>query len=511
METLTAKGALYTEIKSKLSSNIYKRNESTRSYNLRRIHTESERIKKILTEKPDTKQKKAWEKKLENLQTLKKLIEELPKLPKLPKLPEVPEEEENVLRSPKPAKAATPATPKSNPRFLKPTKEAVNPPTVILGHGNDVCYSNGKLEELTVPPNCIYISFTLCGLVNYLAEDIIKKFFEPKYKKYLNDPIKYEKILQRIFKAIHIHKPGSTYVNTRYEVSSYHEKYNQYAMSGVIPLDGNTKFIPRLSKEKFTESSQDDISNLFEHSIFPTKKDIEKTYDDIKKTSSKDEILKKLHLKIPTISQKELFELRPGIYYNPLCRVVHPLCNYDIKRRRESSLANAKRVINEVDIDNYSEYVKKILDKCDRTKNCDEIEELMKEIPQLTPFGLFAVKETFLRYISGYKENKIVDGSIMFKLLEHIKKYETQNIEGITSNIKVINQNIKSMMEHYMSDIFINGIIAIINRVKEEQKDELIRLTNIYIDRNILVLQKLREEINPPDGGMRKTRKVRKH
>ena len=122
METLTAKGALYTEIKSKLSSNVYKRNESTRSYNLRRIHTESERIKKILTEKPDTKQKKAWEKKLENLETLKKLIEELPKLPKLPKLPEVPEEEENVLRSPKPAKAATPATPKSNPRFLKPTK-----------------------------------------------------------------------------------------------------------------------------------------------------------------------------------------------------------------------------------------------------------------------------------------------------------------------------------------------------------------------------------------------------
>jgi hypothetical protein len=500
METLTAKGALYAEIKSKLSSNVYKRNESSRSYNLRRIHTESERIKKILSEKPDTKQKKAWDNKLENLQTLKRLIEELPKLP---------EGEENVLRSPKPA------TPKSSPRFLKPTKEAVNPPTVILGHGNDVCYSNGKLEELTVPPNCIYISFTLCGLVNYLGDDIIKKFFEPKYKKYFNDPIKYEKILQRIFKAIHIHKPGTTYVNTRYEVSSYHRNYNQYAMSGVIPLDGNTKFIPRLSKEKFTESSQDDISNLFEHSIFPRKKDIEKTYDDIKKTSSKDEtkneILKKLHLKIPTISQKELFELRPGIYYNPLCRSVNPLCNYYIKSRRASSLANAKRVINEVDIDNYSDYIKKILEKCDRTKNCDEIEELTKEIPQLTPFGLSAVKDTILAYIRGYKENKIVDGSIMFKLLEHIKKYETQNIEGITSNIKVINQNIKSMMEHYSSDIYINGIIGIINRVKEEQKDELIRLTNIYIDRNILVLQKLREEVNPPDGGMRKTRKVRKH
>ena len=317
--------------------------------------------------------------------------------------------------------------------LAKPSKQEVNPPTVILGHAGDVCLDNGKLEELVVPPNCVYVTFTACGLIAMQYRDIYMKFFHPENKVYLDDPIKYENELEKIFgQSIHIHKPGTTYINSTYYPTGYHTQYDKkadlYLMSGVIPIDGKSQFIEGFSIPHYDPSGLAyTIHKLFKYSIFPTQADVIVQYNQIRRFVRANEsksMLTELHRGM-IITQKELFELRPGVYYNPLCRVVEKACiNEPVLRRAKSvaSMESMNRVVS------YGTYAKNGIGTCLYNNDCDAIDRLIEMLPQLTPSQIseidsVAMQGYYLKYRDSFHPSLNAKTNIHInKLLDGIKR-----------------------------------------------------------------------------------------
>jgi len=324
-------------------------------------------------------------------------------------------------------------TPPTSVTLAKPSKQEVNPPTVILGHAGDVCLDNGKLEELIVPPNCVYVTFTVCGLVSMQYADIFMKFFHPENKVYLDDPIKYENELEKIFgQSIHVHKPGSTYINSTYYPTGYHTEHREtedlYQMSGVIPIDGKSQFIEAFSiPHSDTKARAQTIHKLFKYSIFPTEEYVKNKYRDATRKvnySDSKKVLTEVH-KDMIITQKELFELRPGVYYNPLCRVVKKACiNEPVLRRAKSvaSMENMNRVVS------YGTYAKNAIGTCLYVNDCDAIDRLIEMLPQLTPSQIseidsVAIQGYYLKYRDSFHSSLNAKTNIhVNKLLDGIKR-----------------------------------------------------------------------------------------
>ena len=356
-----------------------------------------------------------------------------------------------------------------------------NPPKVVLGHSYDVCIGD-KLQELIVPPNCFYITFTQCGLVGYVQDSQTKKFFDPANKEFLEHPDIYEDELKKIFgKHIHIHKPGDTYVNTKYYPLSFFPSVKRFSLSGVVPIDGTSKFIESVNYNSTTPN--EDIENLFKYSIFPLKKDIAVEMDkQEKKGLPKEYIYDSLNDSVPKISQKKLFDDSPGVYYNPLCRVSNNRCSKNITRRRRNSLAHAKRIISEVDMESYIEYyddyIKKIVYNCKTKNECSALEELDLQLSNTTPIGLHLIND--LLSISKYDDIPLIS-----KMKIHIEEIMTSYLFSLTFNIYKLISQFKPA-----------EILKIMKENPEEEKN-LRHFTNIQIDRHIFNLKKLLNGVNP--------------
>jgi hypothetical protein len=249
------------------------------------------------------------------------------------------------------------------------------------------------------------------------------KFFDPENKVYLDDPIKYENELEKIFgQSIHVHKPGSTYINSTYYPTGYHTQYHEtedlYLMSGVIPIDGKSQFIKGFTiPHSDTKAIAQTIHKLFKYSIFPTEEYVKNKYIGITRNVNYYDskwVLTEVH-KDMIITQKELFELRPGVYYNPLCRVVKKACiNESVLRRAKSvaSMENMNRVVS------YGTYAKNAIGTCLYANDCDAIDRLIEMLPQLTPSQISEIDSVA---IQGYLKQNF-HSSLNAKTNIHVNK-----------------------------------------------------------------------------------------
>ena len=420
--------------------------------------------------------------------------------------------------------------------YLKPSKQELNHPTVILGHGADKCNADGKLEELIVPPNCVYVTFGLCGLTTFYDKKKYMKFFDPNNKKYLDDPITYEKELKQIFNddGIHVHKPGTTYINAKYTPSSFLHGTGQQNMSGVVPIDGisvhvtletgtlppgwtakmGTNGIPFYVHTDGRPSQWDmplpdhltrnDAVKLFKYSIYPTEDDVKEEYDAHAQNKLKQPFFKFLDSRIPPITQQELFELRPGVYYNSLCRVVDKQCKYHQKLRRAQSLADMKTdmktMLNENDIKTFDDRISLLLNACTEV-DCDEIDDITKELPLLSPMGLLAIE---IHAKLKLTRNKNINKERLSKLLQDVEAIKRQKHMMLTDTIA--KDIVKLLGESIPTEFAIDSILKKINN--SDKKEDVTRMINVSINRNIFTLEKIRDEL--VRGGKRRTWRKRK-
>jgi len=275
-----------------------------------------------------------------------------------------------------------------------------NRPIVILGHGTDVCKSDGNLDVLPVPKGCVYVTFTLCGLMNLMSDKELMQFFEYKNQEYLKDPVKYEKELNAIFKnEIHIHHPDAkdehsrTYVNSEYSphlivTNSIHGF--AIHMSGIVELSDSMNY----KAAKYYTNPDEDILDYYTYSVFPNKENMKRIFDSKTEVSDYTRATGK-------ITQAELFELNPGVYFNPLCRVVHKRCDGAIAHRRQESLRAMDVQLDESHMDVYLKNFAISVRQCmAKATKCGELEFWNKEIPNMA--------ETTLRLLLKTLRNRTI-------------------------------------------------------------------------------------------------------
>lgn len=109
------------------------------------------------------------------------------------------------------------------------------------------------------------------------------------------------------------------------------------------------------------------------------------------------------------ITQAELFERFPGIYFNPLCRTVNKDCSEPVKNRRRNSF-----VVKEDDVEKLALYVKKLAQSCvahDNQPDCEELHAIRERIQHFTykqKSTIYSSLDSVRRYINDtdMKQNK---------------------------------------------------------------------------------------------------------
>ena len=308
-------------------------------------------------------------------------------------------------------------------RLKFPEKKSDNPPTLICGHGGELCNDDGSLQILDIPENCMLITFADCGLA-YPAIDIYNAIVKNKNNlHYFEDPIKHKDDLERIFyRKIHIHHPNAknetsrTYVNTHYRLIGDHKDKEDNCtiqLSGLVPLD--KKYI---NKILVTEShpfkcTKDHSWDLFYYaSIYPTKNQVVPIFG--KQLAN---TLPKLVEKIPVVSQKFLFEKRPGIYFNPLCRVNSCDVKSVIKRQYNSS-----RAINR-NINTEENYIIHTINNCVEFDDCSLFNKKHHIIDNLDKSVLNKIRDLVVSRANYFKyennKNYILVLKYIDKILDH--------------------------------------------------------------------------------------------
>ena len=311
-----------------------------------------------------------------------------------------------------------------------PESKTNNDPILICGHAGEICEDNGKLEVLDIPDGCMLITFTECGLTS-VASLIYNAILKNKANLPLfKNPIKYQNELEELFgRKIHIHhanatnKTSRTYVNTVYGLigEAIRGEKCHVQISGLIPLthDG----IGSIPKEYASGSAEfacsikpSDLDFYFTGSIFPSKKQI----NNLGKIP-----LPRLVEKIPTVTQQYLFEKRPGIYFNPLCRSNECDIENVLNRQYQSSRSLNKYLNNDV------EYMKNIINLCVQYDDCKLYNKKEKNLNNLDVDELISIKDYIIpraKYASKFDNNENLD--IIFKNIDAIieeKEYTNNN------------------------------------------------------------------------------------
>ena len=227
--------------------------------------------------------------------------------------------------------------------YLESIEAVPSSPSIYCMSG----HSCDSLELRDVPPNCIYITFGLCGSATAVDNNHYK--FIDMFKNnhiYLQNPIKYLPKLHEIFNYnIHIHYSEAKdpemrkYVNSKYTpLLNFKIKHENIEIhkSGLYSIGSN--LLGKITNIKDT-ITKDNIKFLYENSLYPTTDYIINNIFTNSNISYSN--LNKYIDELLTIDQETLFKYYPGIYYNFSCRVDcnnHTPKSIDfIKMRRQQS------------------------------------------------------------------------------------------------------------------------------------------------------------------------------
>ena len=188
------------------------------------------------------------------------------------------------------------------------------------GHGN-----NGN-DTFIVPKGCTVVVRVGKGDYAYSYDDNVNDLCILNNKT-IENPSKYSDVLIKKYGSIAIYQAGDECPNFQYfllgcnknDADMYH-RCSDFS-SGVIDIKQ-----AKLAGECLTDLISIDTSNLteyihelYKHSVWPRKDDINKILSVISHLEPND-ILAKLEY-VLQISQKELCNKFPGVYYNFVCRV----------------------------------------------------------------------------------------------------------------------------------------------------------------------------------------------
>jgi len=232
------------------------------------------------------------------------------------------------------------------------------------GHGCDTG------QVLPVPPNCLYVTLAICGdstLFRYNYEDLLRQCGYGL----LRDPIGNQKEIERILRRgiqIYGRHAGDTYSELEYEIplkftagSNCPDDYTTLVQgslpckfltykSGLYTVDTIESHIIdvhegelfkmdgyRVKRDGKLRAGTNISEKIYENSLLPSHippyvkgSDAKETYDNLSKG---------------TITQSMLFKIRPGIYYNLVCRSP---CDEQspepVNLRREYSIGNRNTI-----------------------------------------------------------------------------------------------------------------------------------------------------------------------
>jgi hypothetical protein len=168
-----------------------------------------------------------------------------------------------------------------------------------------------------VPKGCLYVTLKDYGEI-FFKDDKAKTFLTlfSKNSYLLKDPIKYAKALKKIFGVnLDIVKPGEFYRNTIYLplLSWKIGKILLSEKSGLFQMGNLKDFYDGEFLQSFKKLNEKNLDLIYSNSIYPN-------IDELKSSLKFPIHYETLKKKIKKISQKELFEVFPGIYYNFTCR-----------------------------------------------------------------------------------------------------------------------------------------------------------------------------------------------
>lgn len=224
------------------------------------------------------------------------------------------------------------------------------------GHGGTICDEYGFPIEKIVPENCIYITETVCGIINALGPALIGAFLDEKNAPIWKDPVGHFDELKKIFRldgrnsvqGLHIHLPGCTYIDTTYQPIGYHDLKERHGIdkhkivfSGIMTLEAahtvphNSAYIEGALLDYTDLVDYETIVNSYAYSLYPeihevseyvTPNEIEDTlllYPE--KVGEKNKIsISDVTSQAAEISKNvpvsKLMEKFPGIHFNMLCR-----------------------------------------------------------------------------------------------------------------------------------------------------------------------------------------------
>lgn len=143
-----------------------------------------------------------------------------------------------------------------------------------LGHGGSMTTPDHNLKIERVPPNCIFITQTVCGIVNTSVEKIFKAFADKKNAAMWRDPVNHLNEFNALFgdlPGIHIHYPNCTFVDTSFQPCSdngdrgvHHIEY-----SGMVPLSKAHTISFKKEPQGFDLYTQLNIDKMIEEGKIP--------------------------------------------------------------------------------------------------------------------------------------------------------------------------------------------------------------------------------------------------
>jgi len=311
-----------------------------------------------------------------------------------------------------------------------PANRSDNPPTLICGHGGELCNDDGSLQILDIPENCMLITFADCGL-SFSALKIYNAILKnEKHLHYFEDPVTYKDDLEKIFnRKIHIHHPNAvnetsrTYVNMHYRLIGdiIKDEYCQMQLSGLVPLKKeNLKNIYETESNRFDCTSLKAWGLYYSASIYPSKKQVAPFFG--KQLASS---LSELVDKIPVVTQQYLFENRPGIYFNPLCRVNNCDVKNVVKRQYKSSRAINRNLNTDL------EYIKNIIDNCISFDDCPLLNEKKHLLDTLDKSELYNLRDELVARANYFKHTEKKNYiSILNELDKLIEDFSLNNHNG---------------------------------------------------------------------------------
>ena len=181
---------------------------------------------------------------------------------------------------------------------------------IIIGHGSETFG-----QEKPVPPGCILVLTEECGMLGTLPWQLYSILSNPANKHLFDDPVTYKHDVERLIgKPIRVLTEGQPYPKTEYILLSYSEAddYMTLEPSGVYKLPTpEFKYHPEKRGRFQHVVSKGNLEKAYEGAVFPLGLNIKRK-----------SIYELRDLSGVRITQEELFQAKPGVYYNLLCRTV---------------------------------------------------------------------------------------------------------------------------------------------------------------------------------------------